>query len=67
MPTNTGIFLRGLKLYGESRTYQMLLVSKKQLGVTMHFSEIIKLQFREKTHILLILWRFLKILMFNYL
>ena len=26
-PSNTGIFLRGLKLYGESRTQQVLLVS----------------------------------------
>ena len=32
VPTNTGIFLRGLKLYGESRTYQMLLVTQKKIG-----------------------------------
>ena len=32
VPTNTGIFLRGLKLYGESRPYQMLLVSQKKIG-----------------------------------
>ena len=32
VPTNTGIFLRGLKLYGESRTYQMPLVSQKKIG-----------------------------------
>ena len=32
VPTNTGIFLRGLKLYGESRTCQMLLVSQKKIG-----------------------------------
>ena len=32
VPTNTGIFLRGLKLYGESRTYQMLVVSQKTIG-----------------------------------
>ena len=31
-PTNTGIFLRRLKLYGESRTYQMLLVFQKKIG-----------------------------------
>ena len=30
VPTNTGIFLRSLKLYGESRTYQMLLVSQNK-------------------------------------
>ena len=29
--TNTGIFLRGLKLFGESRTYQMLLESQKKI------------------------------------
>ena len=29
--TNSGIFLRGLKLYGESRTQQMLLVSQKKI------------------------------------
>ena len=32
VPTNTGIFLRGLKLYGESRTKQILLVSEKKIG-----------------------------------
>ena len=32
VPTNTGIFLRGLKLYGESRTYQMLFESQKKIG-----------------------------------
>ena len=32
VPTNTGIFLRGLKLYGESRTCQMLLVPQKKIG-----------------------------------
>ena len=30
--TNTGIFLRGLKLSGESRTQQVLLVYKKKIG-----------------------------------
>ena len=30
--TNIGIFLRGLKLCGESRTQQELLVSKKKIG-----------------------------------
>ena len=29
--TNTGIFLRDLKLGGESRTWQVLLVSKKKI------------------------------------
>ena len=31
VPTNTGIFLRGLKLCGESRTWQVRLVSKKKM------------------------------------
>ena len=48
MSTNTGIFLRSLKLSGESRTQQVLLVSKMKIGGTMHFSEIIKLQFGKK-------------------
>ena len=30
--TNSGIFLRGLKLYGGSRTQQVLLISKKKIG-----------------------------------
>ena len=32
MLTNTGIFLRGLKLSGESRSYKVLLVFKKKIG-----------------------------------
>ena len=32
VPTNTGIFLRGLNLCGESRIYQMLSVSQKKIG-----------------------------------
>ena len=32
VPTNTEIFLRGLNLYGEIRTYQMFLVSQKKIG-----------------------------------
>ena len=31
-PTNAGIFLRGLKLCGESRTQQVLLISKKKIA-----------------------------------
>ena len=48
VPTNTGIFLRSLKLCGESRTWQVLLVSKKKIWGNMHFSEIIKLQIGKK-------------------
>ena len=43
VPTNTGIFLHCLKLFGESRTQQVLLVSKKKIGGNHAFSEIIKL------------------------
>ena len=60
VPTNTGIFLRGVKLYGERRTYQMLLVSQKKLGVAMRFSEIITLQFRKKSHTLLYILAFFR-------
>ena len=59
--SNTGIFLRGLKLH------QMLWYLKKKLEGTMHFSEIIKLQLRKKSHTLLYILAFLEILMFNYL
>ena len=52
MLTNTGIFLRGLKLSGES-TVDLSKYSwypKRKLGVTMHFGEIIKLQFEKECH-----------------
>ena len=32
VPTNTGIFLPGLKLCGESRNKQVLSVSKRKIG-----------------------------------
>ena len=32
LPTNTGIFLRGLKLCGESRTHQELSEFEKKIG-----------------------------------
>ena len=47
---NAKIFLRGLKLCRENRTKQVLLISKKKIGATMHFSEIIKLQFGKEHH-----------------
>ena len=40
---------------------------KRKLGVTMHFSEKIRLQFRKKSHTLLYVLVVLEILMFNYL
>ena len=51
MLTNTAIFLRGLKLSGESRSYSWY--PKGKLGVTMHLWEIIKLQFEKERHTLL--------------
>ena len=48
VPINNGIFLRGLKLCKESRTQQMLLVSKMKIGGNHAFLEIIKLQFARK-------------------
>ena len=53
VPTSTGIFLRCLKIYGESRTQQLLLVSQKKIGGNHAFPEIIKLQLRKKCHTLL--------------
>ena len=37
MLTNTGIFLRGLKLSGESDLSKYSWYPKRKLGVTMHF------------------------------
>ena len=48
VPTNTDIFLRGLKLCREIKTQRVLLVSKRKFGVSMHFSEITMLQFGKK-------------------
>ena len=38
VPTNAGIFLHALKLCRESRTQQVLLVSKKKIGGNHSFS-----------------------------
>ena len=51
--TNTGVFLRGLKLCGEAELSKCFWYPKIKFGVTMHFSEIIKLQFWKKCHTLL--------------
>jgi len=48
LPTNTTIFLRGLRLCGKSKFWQGLSKSKKKTGVTTHFSEIIELKFEKK-------------------
>ena len=54
MLTNTGIFLRGLINYPEKVDLsEYSWYSKRKLGVTMHFCEIIKLQFEKVRHTLL--------------
>ena len=45
LPSNTKVFLRGLKKADLSKGYQN---PKRKLGVTMHFSEIIELKFGKK-------------------
>ena len=47
VPTKTGIFLRGLLNYVERAELSIIVlsVSKQKIGVTMHFSEIIKFQY----------------------
>ena len=60
LPSNTGIFLRGLKLYGEAELTKCFWYLKRKLGVTMDFSEIIKLQFRKKSHTLLYILAFFR-------
>ena len=49
--TNTGIFLRGLKIIQRKQSLASALgiQKKKHLPVTMHFLEMIKLQFGKKT------------------
>ena len=39
VPSNTGIFLRGLKLCGQSITQQVLLVSKVKIGSHAFFTD----------------------------
>ena len=43
VPTNTGIFLSGLKLCEEAELSKCSWYPKRKFGVAMHFSEIIKL------------------------
>ena len=63
VPTNTGIFLRGLKLYEESRTYQMPLVSQKKI-----LQRRLSFNLGKKNPIhSFIFWLFLEILLLNYL
>ena len=70
VPTNTGMFLRGLKLCGKSRTRHVLLVSKRKIGSNHAFFRDIKTSIWEKTPYsvhCLVFWRFLEILLLNYL
>ena len=50
---NTGIFLRGSKLWGKAELSKCSWYPQRKLGVTRHFSEIIKLQFGKECHTLL--------------
>ena len=52
---NTWIFLRGSKLFGEIKAElgKCSWYPRRKVGVTMHFSELIKLQFGNKRHTLL--------------
>ena len=60
VPTNTGIFLRGLKLCGEGRTQQALLVSKMKIGGNHAFFRDSKASIWKKKlqHTFCILWVF---------
>ena len=53
MLTKTGIFLRGLKLSEEVDLSKYSWYPKRKMGVTMHFGEIIKIQFEKEHHTLL--------------
>ena len=58
-PTNTGIFLSGLKLCRVNRTQQMLLVSKLKIACNHAFFRDNKASCGRKRHTLLcILWLF---------
>ena len=53
VPTNTGIFLHCLKLFGENRTQEVLLVSKKKIGGNHAFFRDNKASIWKKRHTLL--------------
>ena len=48
VPTNTGIFLHGLNYAEKAELSKRSWYFERKLGVTMHFSEIKKLQFDKK-------------------
>ena len=53
VPSNTEMFLRGLKIRGESRTWQVLLVPEKKIWDNHAFSRDNELHFGKKCHTLL--------------
>ena len=68
VPTNTGIFLRGLKLCRESSTWQVLLVSKKGIGGSHAIFRDNKASIWKKNAIhCFVFYCFLELLLNNYL
>ena len=68
VPTNTRIFLRILKLCGESRTKQVLLVSEKKIGGNhAFFRDSLSFNLGKNAIHCFVFWRFLEISWLNYL
>ena len=51
--TNAGIFARFKTIRGKQNLTSTFGIQNRKLGITMHFSEIVKLQFGKKGHTLL--------------
>ena len=65
VPTNTGIhciFARFKTMRRKQNLASVFGIQKKKLGVTMHYSEIIKPQFGKKRHTLLCILLFFRII-----
>ena len=69
VPSNTGIFLSGLKLCGESRTQQVLLISKKKIWGNHAVFRDNKASICKKKNAIhsFIFYSFLELLLLNYL
>ena len=68
VPANTGIFLGDLKLRRESRTLQVLLVSKKKIGGSHAFFSDSKASIWKKNAIhCFVFYCFIELLLLNYL
>ena len=52
VPAKTELFLRALHLRGKTDLSKGYWYRKRKLGLTIHFSEIMKLQFGKKCHTL---------------